>query len=94
MDDDRLETFRSRIGTSFHLDEVETAIELTDVTVIGDGAFSLLYHGPPDRPLVQATYTFRAADDSTEQIFIVPLGPTGDGSRMVYEAVFTTVSSP
>ncbi len=49
-------------------------------------AFSLLFHGPADPPLPQATYRFQHGSLGVMEIFIVPLGRDEHGS--VYEAFF------
>jgi hypothetical protein len=49
-------------------------------------AFSLLFQGPPDPLLPQATYKFRHDALGDMGIFIVPLGRDEHGS--VYEAFF------
>ena len=49
------------------------------------GGFRLEFHGPLQTGLVQGTYFFLVGGQPQE-IFIVPLGPTGD--KMRYEALF------
>ncbi|MGN6255745.1 MAG: DUF6916 family protein [Solirubrobacterales bacterium] len=49
-------------------------------------AFSLLFHGPADPLLPQATYRFEHDSLGVMGIFIVPLGRDEHGS--VYEAFF------
>ena len=85
----RLETFTSIVGEPFTVgEEVAATIELLLVEAKARGAgpqlsrpaFSLLFQGPPDPLLPQATYR-------TMAIFIVPLGR--DEHSAVYEAVFS-----
>lgn len=49
--------------------------------------FALYFHGPRTPILPQAIYAFRGDTTSFEQLFIVPVGRTGEGTQ--YEAVFT-----
>ena len=50
--------------------------------------FSVLFYGPPDRPLVQGTYTFHHEVLGSLALFIVPvLGSNAE--RLVYEACFS-----
>jgi hypothetical protein len=49
-------------------------------------AFALLFHGPVAVVLPQATYRLETADLAAFELFIVPLGPDGQGMR--YEAIF------
>src|SRR5690348_14786239 len=89
------ETFRVRLGS----DAVAALvlIEATDLTAGPDAAgragavprgesFSLLFRGPSDRPLPQATYSFEHATIGPFELFIVPVAADADGIQ--YEAVF------
>jgi uncharacterized protein DUF6916 len=49
--------------------------------------FSLLFHGPAERAVVQQTCKLRHAQLGEFELFIVPLGPDGQGMR--YEAVIS-----
>ena len=49
------------------------------------GAFRLLFSGPPQPVLEQATYTLRGSR-RTDDIFIVPVA--ADASAVRYEAIF------
>ena len=49
------------------------------------GAFKLLFVGPVDPALPQATFTFRQGEDEIE-IFIVPIARDQAGTQ--YEAIF------
>lgn len=90
MGDDGFEAFQTSIGTRVLIVENGLELELAEATRANEHAYSLIYHGPADHPLDQATYTFKKADGSTQPIFIVPVGPAPDGS-MAYEAVFTSL---
>lgn len=48
--------------------------------------FSVLFRGPAEPVLVQATYRLRHASLGELDLFLVPLGPRDDG--IGYEAVF------
>lgn len=90
-----LDTFTPVVGDSFTVgSEGGATVELVLVEAtpqdIGPGAprpaFSLLFHGPPDPLLPQATYRFEHASLGEMGIFIVPLGRDEHGST--YEAFF------
>lgn len=49
-------------------------------------SFSLIFRGPPEPQLAQATIPLRHATLGTMEIFVVPIGRDADGVR--YEAVF------
>jgi hypothetical protein len=90
------ETFRIVLDTSETLD-----VELIEVTPLGSPAaapsgapeaegspepYSLLFRGPPDRPLDQGTYRLEHPVMGRLDLFLVPVGPDRKGLR--YEAVF------
>ncbi len=50
-------------------------------------AFSLIFHGPPEPPLPQATYSMKNSTLGELALFTVPLGPGEEGLR--YEVVFS-----
>lgn len=67
-------------------------LTLVEVTGLGSGmrekgAFSLLWQGPADPALPQATYRMSQAAIGEQDIFLVPVARTGKGFQ--YEAVFT-----
>lgn len=89
-----LETFRPAVGQAFTVgDEGGAKVELilAEAAEVGAGppasAFSLLFHGPADPLMPQATYRFEHGSLGTMEIFIVPLGR--DEHSAVYEAVFS-----
>jgi hypothetical protein len=49
--------------------------------------FALYFRGPRSPILPQAIYAFRGDTTTFEQLFIVPVGQTGEATQ--YEAVFT-----
>lgn len=91
-----LETFRPAVGQPFTVgDEGGAEVELilaeaaeADARPHAPGpSFSLLFHGPADPFMPQATYRFVHASLGAMEIFIVPLGR--DEHSTVYEAVFS-----
>lgn len=89
-----LEAFRPAVGQAFTVsDEGGAKVELilAEAAEVGAGphapAFSLLFHGPADPLMPQATYRFEHGSLGTMEIFIVPLGR--DEHSAVYEAVFS-----
>ena len=94
-------TFAPRIGEAFRIEAdgsgwVETTlIEATPLGGGGDGdaevagrraPFSLVFRGPRDRVLPQRIYRLAHAEMGEFELFLVPIGPDGEGMR--YEAVF------
>ena len=71
------------------------SLELVEVNVIGEPipgvttrhAFSLIFRGPGDRMLRQATYRFENDTIGPLEFTIVPIGPDAKGLR--YEAIFS-----
>ena len=49
--------------------------------------FSILFRGPAEPVLPQAIYQLSHAALGAQDLFLVPIGPDGEG--MAYEAVFT-----
>jgi hypothetical protein len=90
-----IETFKPTVGEPFTVggeggDTVELLLVEAEAKDAGPDAprpaFSLLFHGPAEPPLAQATYRFEHPDLGAMEIFIVPLGREEHGS--VYEAFF------
>ena len=90
-----LETFRPALGETFLVGgEGGAKVELTLAEAVpketGSHAprppFSLLFHGPADPFLPQASYRFEHPRLGAIGIFIVPLGRDEHGTT--YEAVF------
>src|SRR4051812_21609050 len=97
-----LEMFRPHVGEVFRVqvpgtDPVTMTLEtVSEIPVAGwrpdDAAehrtpFSLLFQGPPNVVLPQATYGFELEALGTFEMFIVPVGRTAEG--VSYEAVFS-----
>jgi hypothetical protein len=90
-----VEDFRPRVGEAFVVradDGAGIELELTEARSLGEAfqdreAFSLLFRGPAEPVMPQATY--RMANDGLgeQDIFIVPVGRTDVGTD--YEAIFT-----
>jgi ribosomal protein S18 acetylase RimI-like enzyme len=88
-------------GRSFRVMEVSggafpplVLASLERVVFGASAAYSLIFHGPPERFLPQATYSLRLCDEHTHEpvegddrlLFLVPIGPAQGVMR--YEAVF------
>jgi len=91
--------FASRVGDQFEVDSAggPVTVELVEATEGtepgGDGPkgekrqqFSLLFEGPGTPALDQSIHQLRHADLGELDLFLVPIGPRGDG--MGYEAAF------
>jgi len=87
--DDRFEAFHSSVGTKWRIAEHDMALTLVEATRVNEHAFSVVFHGPSEPMLDQASYTFVDQDDDEQIIFVVPIGPAPNGS-IAYEAVFTS----
>lgn len=95
-----IDDFTPLVGTSFRIDFVDGALELTlaavevhgaraprpDVPGLRTAPFSLLFLGPLRPVLPQRTWDLSHPVLGTQAIFLVPLGPAE--GRMRYEAVF------
>lgn len=94
------EDFRDRSGEVFEVrSEDDGAVSLVQVDAVegtqagGPGPdaqerrqFSVLFRGPADAVLPQSTYAVVHRTLGELALFLVPLGPDGDGMR--YEAAF------
>lgn len=90
-----VETFSPAVGETFEVGaEGGATVELLLVEATAKDAgphaprppFSLLFHGPSDPLLPQATYRFEHGSLGVMEIFIVPLGRDEYGAT--YEAFF------
>jgi hypothetical protein len=72
-----------------------TALSLARVeehrAAAGYESFSLLFEGPPEIRLEQATYELESDPFGRQAIFLVPVAPAGSHRR--YEAVFNRLTS-
>lgn len=69
---------------------VATVTEVMKMTRHGDAErdpFSVLFVVAQEQPLPQQIYTLKHASLGQMEIFLVPIGPKGEG--LCYEAVFT-----
>ena len=90
-----LDDFAPRVGERFALrvdGRADLALELVEARGLGPGyeqreAFALLFRGPAEPPLPQATYRFAHAGLGDLDIFIVPVAH-GEAGRD-YEAIFS-----
>jgi hypothetical protein len=101
LDTFTLDTFSRCIGQDFQIAAAQnghTTLRLTSARDLSEKAgadpgpgrrtpFSLLFHGPVDNYLRQATYLIRHDAMGEFPLFLVPLGP--EEGRMRYEAIFT-----
>ena len=98
LDDFTIETFADRVGETFRVADGSNVIEMELVDASGgtgdraSGAagripFSVVFRGPLQPILPQRIYRFEHDSLGAFDLFIVPIGPEGDG--MQYEAVFT-----
>jgi len=89
-----VETFESRLGETFRIQADTEWVEatLTEATPVGEGTegrrapFSIVLRVPGDRVLPQQIYGVAHAGIGEFELFLVPIGPDGEGMR--YEAVF------
>ncbi|WP_076450566.1 DUF6916 family protein [Roseivivax lentus] len=89
-----LQDFTDLVDDTFTVSFGETTLEarLVEAKAMGTGlreggAFSLLWQGPAEPALVQATYEVAHAATGPLDIFLVPVARNDDG--YCYEAVFT-----
>jgi hypothetical protein len=78
------ETFELEAAGTIHVLRVEEVQQLPQAAREA-GAFRLIFAGPPQPVLQQATYTLRGSKRS-DDIFIVPVA--ADASAVRYEAIF------
>lgn len=87
------ESWSECLGGSFELLDDGLAMMLAEVTGLGHGAsgrrdpYSLVFRGPPAPILPQRIYRLRHEQMGDLELFLVPIGPDGEGMR--YEAIFT-----
>ncbi len=90
------ESWSEHLWTSFELTGEGSAtlpLVLVEITALGSGAagrrdpYSLVFRGPPAPILPQRIYRIRHGRMGELEIFLVPIGPDGEGMR--YEAIFT-----
>jgi hypothetical protein len=94
-----LEAFSGAVGDTFTVGvapDSPVTLRLTAATALrgtrpganqpSEPSFSLEFLGPSDPVLPQAIYRFSHPSLGTHDIFIVPVGRDGDGTR--YEAIF------
>ncbi|WP_229188075.1 DUF6916 family protein [Bradyrhizobium oropedii] len=89
-----IDAFRPHQDAEFELQAADRVVKLklAKVEPAGNsgrlgGAFSLLFEGPKGAWLPQAIYPVRHPMLGEIEIFLVPIGPLGDGNG--YQAVFT-----
>ena len=91
-----IDTFRPLTDGSFVLraGDAELPLVLTEVRALGAqhpmgtrSPFALLFRGPADPVLAQATYVVEHPELGAPELFLVPVGRTDAGAE--YEAIFT-----
>lgn len=86
------DTFSGRVGETFAVPDAEIELTLALVEAahgVGareGGSFSLFFHGPAERLLLQQTQRIVHPELGEFGLFLVPVGRTADGFE--YEAVF------
>jgi hypothetical protein len=89
-------TFAERVGESFRIHPEGAPpleLRLMEATELGGGGggrrtpFSILFRGPMRPVLPQRIYRLEHEAMGSFELFLVPIGPDGEGMR--YEAVFT-----
>ena len=90
-------TFEPHVGSEFAIELEDGTVIQTVLDSVqrqaprshGDRTepFSLLFVGPRENPIPQATYSIEHAELGTLDIFLVPIGPDASGQPR-YEAVF------
>jgi hypothetical protein len=94
----RLSDFAGWIGTEFRAGDDgggAIALELVEAKALTPrpGAprpepFSLIFRGPPDRPLDQRIRHLEHDGLGRLDLFLVPIGPESDGRGPYYQAIF------
>ncbi len=92
-----LSTFDGRQGESFAIRAEQPSdlrLELAEVNRLGGDSdtrepFGLIFLGPLDPILSQATYTLEHEQLGAIDLFLVPVGPNKEETAIQYEAVFS-----
>ncbi len=86
--------FQEYLGQKFDILTGDTtiAVKLAEVSTLGQsvregGSFSLVFESAKEISLEQGVYAISHATMETHELFLVPIGPFGDGNG--YESVFT-----
>ena len=94
LDELTLDSFEPHVAEAFAIVAEPATIEvvLESATTLGArpggrDPFTLVFRGPAEPLLAQATYTLEHADLGLLEIFIVPIARDADGTS--YEAIFT-----
>lgn len=87
-----LAAFAAQLGTAFAVTEPNgISLQLSEAVPLNSAEpderqFSLMFRGPAEAPLQQATHTLDHAVLGTLAIFLVPVGR--DAAGMQYQAIF------
>ena len=90
--------FAPLVGSSFRVVDPETevaSLELSRAEPVRawPGAprqdpFSLVFRAPASCALLQGSYVLEHQTLGSLSLFLVPIGPTGDGRGLAYQAIF------
>ena len=89
-----LDTFTRQVNTEFRIesDTGRVSVKLIEATAstpdqsLAQDCFSVIFHGPAERPLEQGTYPMEHAALGRFALFVVPVGRDEQG--YYYQAVF------
>ena len=86
--------FEQLLGQQFEIimDDSRAIVKLAEISKLGrsvrdGGSFSLVFESATEAGLEQGVYAVSHATMETYELFLVPIGPFGDGEG--YESVFT-----
>ena len=86
--------FQEYLGQQFEIttSDAAIAVKLAEVSALGQsvregGSFSLVFESAEEVSLEQGVYAISHKSMDTHELFLVPIGPFGDGNG--YESVFT-----
>ena len=86
--------FQKYLGQQFEIiiGDTTIAVKLAEVSTLGQsvregGSFSLVFESAEEIGLEQGVYAISHPTMDTHELFLVPIGPFGDGNG--YESVFT-----
>ena len=86
--------FEQFLGQQFEvaLEDAKAVLKLAEVSKLGQsvregGSFSLVFESAEEIGLEQGVYAISHPTMDTHELFLVPIGPFGDGNG--YESVFT-----
>ena len=94
LDNLKAADFQEFLGQQFEIltGDATIAVKLAEVSTLGQsvregGSFSLVFESAEEIGLEQGVYAISHPKMDTHELFLVPIGPFGDGNG--YESVFT-----